>query len=803
MPIHEADQLPTYPNLKITYTIYSILDLSGDYRINRTLLAELVLPGPALRMIFDRVTQATATLVLLVCSVALGPTRAVPNPLEVYTEVTQKTLDWLKAGNDKITDQKLPITQAFSELGLSNKDTLKMIAETLYCASEDIEKHKRCTSHYHWLLQDTAIYRVDDKSKSLYLGYSFFINKPPLSPDHQRLLIYESASALWENVSKLVSRFPSYQQFHVGYRTGGSLAALIAFRVASTKALPFFKARNNSANQIKAITLSQYPILPRALLFDPIGNANFAALREANEAPAGEKDDEFIVLGTPIVLRGYSPDPIPLKLTNERLMKFISLKSRAEVNLVSMKESRYEAIKNDVSTRLALIKDVADDFVKVFPEMAHRLYGYTQDICVAGVEQLLHDYLPHSYDHEVSCQVRDRRGVTSRLSKTEFTIRCSLIPQEKDESKHQVASAPRIVFASYDSRLAIMSEQENACDQLKGTLEEDTEWSICISDLVRNSHELALISSHTAEKGENCRFIPGPLTNDWGEMPKGCFIKPQTSDDMLRLIYEQNPRVFYSLIDPRTMDFPKSCTNILYPILYRGSQIESIQASIRIAARYLKAMNRDDSVESTRRDPYSKRLHTELLPGIFRQHSTEQYITQSLKLSNNHFVADENIARGIIKCISNENTKFLDCTIRANQWIPGACPDFCAEGKGTEVCRIIAWCHGVKAFVGTTNVNLPLVNGALIDGTLRALEVTNMAQYALYRYSEKTLISKLLTTTDYYLGVFFPNLPVLERINAEELRLKRGKGRQRVDDEKEIWYEYGGIRPIEETDSSE
>lgn len=752
-------------------------------------------------MILDRVAQTTATLVLLVCSVGLGSTRAFPNPLEVYTEVTHKALDWLKAGNDKLTARRLPVESSFPELGLSNKETLRMIAETLYCASETIENNKRCAPHYEWLLQDSAIYRVDEDSKSLYLGYSFFINKPPLSPDHQRLLIYESASALWTKVVELVLKYPSYQQFHVGYRTGGSLAALIAFRVASTKSLPFFKARNNSANQIKVVTLSQYPILPRGLRFDPIGEANFAALREADDALAGDNDDEFVVLGTNIALKGYSHDPVPIKLTNERLMKFISLKSRAEVNLVSMKEKRYEAIKQDVAMRLALIKDVTDDLVKVFPEMAHRLYGHTQDICVAGVEQLLHDYLPHSYDYEVSCQVRDRRGVTSRLSKTEFTIRCSLLPRAKEGTHSNTALAQRIVFASYDSRLALMGEQESACDRLKGTEEEDTEWSTCISDLVKSSYELALISSHSTEKGDNCRFLPGLLTNEWGEMPKGCFVKPQTTDDMLRSIYEQHPSVFYSFIDPRTMDFPTSCTSVLHPMLYRGAQRETIRASTSVAAHYLKSMNQDQGEYSTRRGQYSKRPPTELLPSIFRIHSTEQYATETLKLSNNHFVADESIAHGIIKCISSGNTRFLDCTLRANQWIPGACPDFCAEGRGTEICRIVAWCDGVKAFVGTTDVSIPLLSGTLIEGTLKALEVTNMAQYALYRYSKKTLINKLITTTDYYLGVFFPELPVIDRIEAEELRLKRGRGRKREDDEREIWHDYGGIRPLEVSSS--
>lgn len=676
---------------------------------------------------------------------------ALKNLVTSHYELQLNQMHWLAgAAMEKplVSGAEHITLKPFAELGLSNEDTIMKISQTLRCASQDHNAllEGACAGSFKSLVKDWVIVLQDDENKAFFFGYSFFINRPLAEPEEFRNIIYERAKEAWEAILPLTSNHVTYQQYHVGYGSGGSTAHLIAHRVLTSRALPFIRlSLHNELNQIKVITVSATPMLTDDVSNDPIGLVNHANfVTNAREVPG------YRFRGTMIKIPNYKVERSRMEVPLERLALFSTSKS-ALIRLQSMREDARKDFKNAVLTRLETVEMIAMDFAKIFKKKARKLYGQDQIFCAQNIEDVLENYLPHAEDSKISCQVRE----SEEVSKEEFNIRCVITLKNDDGDGEGGKGSKSFGIASFHGRLTSLNKYGKVCGEIGASQDPREKWSKCLHALVLGNEELSLISPHSKDKNGNCRFIPNLKHPNWSRRPIGCAIKPTAMDDSLYYMYEEEPNLFHSLI-PDNAEFPPACTSVIRPIVFRGDSKQKAKELLGDVAYYFEEMAHREYQRSlpTRR--------TSSLPILFTPHDTNTFRTKNLALGSNLFIADGLVVDNILKCVNSPNAKFVDCTVPANQWIPGACPSFCTTDQQQQVglCKIMTHCPSVSAFIGISNIYLPQIFANSVADATEALIQSDIAQHVLYTFTKHGHLARL---SEVNVGIFFTKLPQIQK----------------------------------------
>jgi hypothetical protein len=635
-----------------------------------------------------------------------------------------------------------------TELGLSSDATVGKIAMTLFCASQDPDGAPKGCANFVTLVKNQVIVLQDDEKKRLYLGYSFFINRPQLSPEHFRNIIYDRAQKAWKVMLPLVSKHLDYEQFHVGFGPGGSVAHLIAHRMLTTSALPFVAmTKNNDLNQVKVVTVRAAPIFTEDVTSDPIGPANHAAFIMDKKAIPGYRS-----FGTKILLPNYKVEKSKLEVPLERLALF-STHETAAIRLRAMREEQRKDYRDAVLRQLEIVDMVASDLINAFSGKAFSLYGQDQTTCASSIAEALEKFLPHDRHSMIFCNVRNSGDKANRK---EFTVRCVL--KEKDDDKEAFH------LASYRAHLALFSRQDEACKKLEGAGAPKEKWSTCLRDIVVNNDELSLISPYAGDDSGNCKFIPNLRRPDWARRPVGCVVKPVALDDALYHMYDTAPNLFHSLI-PDDSIFPDSCLSVIKPLYFQKDAKHSAESLFEVVADYFGEM-------TYHRHKGSRLAKKSNLPTLFVEHDTKTYHTKSLTFSSGMFVADDEVDRKLRRCIASRHTKFLDCTVPVNQWIPDACPSFCATDKSNKLCETMTFCASINAFISVFSIYAPQVRTAIAASARKALKESDIAQYALYDFTKRSIIEFYGITV----GLFFTKLPELSKPSAKSGQKTKTRG---------------------------
>ena len=722
------------------------------------------------------------------------------SPLIVHNEIINSELKWmayrsdddsiLKSSNDEIKGNP------FFELGYVSNDIITEFSLTLYCTTfPSPSKSEKC-QHYRLLPNSRVIMYVHEATKAIYFGYKFFVNYPPVPLYKQRLEIYKQADAAWSAIAPIINKHLDYQQFHVGYRSGGSIASLIAFRILTSKSLPFHQIKDNALNQVRVLTVSEISMFSNRLLFDPSGKANYANLK-LNNAKRNEasSDTGYVDLGVRIQLPGPSSETSSSKrepnLSNKKLASYLVWGSKNIQALKSKKEAAMTTLQKFVKSEIELVQNVASSLTETFPDIiAHNLYGYEQFTCIRELQNELNRFLPHPNGTIIAC--RDKDEGKEKRRKSTFKIECALLNTQNetkndssygslrnyvdfnryigqyyyDTAKNVISHAMGWnsnkskevdekfqIFASFTAKESQFDQECHKVCEYPHDLYETKGWNKCIQKLTSASPEIRLISPH---ENDSCRFIPGKITENWITTPKGFLVNPEPNSDLLHKIYKSNPATFYSFIATDTTEFPSDCQGILKPIPYSEQMLKKIEPVSKKLATYWEEM--DDDYEEGNSSRIDKSL-----PLMFQKHSTPQFMTVKLKLSSG-FLANQDTVNNLQHCASR-HTKYLDCTIRANIWIPDACPEFCqqlddAKEDTLYLCKAVKYCSEAKAHISLETYDMPYYRSKIEE---QIKDLATPAQFALFHFTSEGY-SKFLGIKNNYALVFFKQKPKVQRV---------------------------------------
>jgi hypothetical protein len=666
---------------------------------------------------------------------------------------------------DPLQDKSLGDFKSFKaesriELGLVNEDTVAKIAKTLHCSSEDIATTKEC-AEFKPRIKDRVIMLKDDTTKSLYFGYAFIVNSSGLGGDNFRNVIYERAQDAWAEISDEVARNPTYQQFHIGYTSGGSIAYLIGCRVLASAALPFSNLESNELNYVKVVTVDELPIYTSDTLYDPVGKVNHAILTTTSNQSSSPDYSHF---GTIIDLPKYAVRK-HAGLSIERLALFMSHRN-ALSRLQGMSERARKRFNYTVRNQLAIVDAISADLVQVFSKRSFALYGQRQNEFANILEDYLGRFLPHRRESEIWCKAKN--PAPKPFDPNSFMIQCSIKPEETAEKLY--------ALASFEASLIDVLEREEKCNEIKIPHLHTSVWSKCIRDIALQSDELSLISPYGDGDSGNCHFFADMKTIPWNKNSQGFIVKPNSSDESLALLYNHEPLLFLSLFAEH-VTFPKSCVSVIKPVRLKDNELVDASKLLGIIFKYFQHMSREFVLNGTR-DSHNQ------LPELFRSHHTKKFVTKQFVLSGHQFVADDKVAQEILRCTSSKHAKIIDCTLTGNHWIPNACPEFCIHGKpeNLHVCTQIMYCPTISAYIGYTPKRFSSVlRTSIVSLTTPELESSNLAQYALYSFSTNSYLDLYEMTV----GVFFTKLPNVEMVRKNR-SMKRTIRGQKLDED-ELW----------------
>lgn len=711
------------------------------------------------------------------------------SPIMSHEKLCENQMEWISGpiGETPLGDFANLELPEFKELGLLPKEVVSKISKTLQCASENINQESVKCKGFEWVQEHRVILSKDDSQNRLFFGYNFFINRPELDADHFRNVIFERANKAWSLISKVIAENPTFQQFHVGFASGGSMAYLIANRVLSSHALPFYEMTpKNNLNQVQVVSFEEVGVFTDNVVFDPVGPTNHGTFLTRKK-----QDDGYALFGTHILIAPYKLEKSRMDIPIDRLARFSSQKE-ALARLKAMNKDDRKEYKDELVRQLNIAELIAFDFGTIFSEKSFDLFGAEQISCARNLGDQLEEFLPHDEKSVITCKVFKRPN--TKVDKNNFSIKCSL--------KVHDGEGETISLASYGAQLTTFTEREAACKALKVSKPVQNAWSQCINDLVVNSDELSLILPYNSKETDNCRFIGEMSMKDWNTQPKGCIIKPQASEDPLHKLYDEMPGVFFSLIPAHSM-FPESCNTVIGPMFFLGDALKEARKILHLTADYFNEMfqsrphsnnnrniiNNDNNNGNSNRNNFRSRL----LPELFIQHDTENFQTSRLDFSSHHFLADDEVARKILTCVNSEHSKLLDCSSPSNQWIPGFCPEFCSAAidneQRIELCDMMMHCPALDAFIGFKNEILATIQSYVrttaLDQIRASLGDAQVAQYVLYRFTSHGLIKK--NYSEYTVGIFFTQMPEIQSIPIDNRR-KRHKTREQQLDDDEIWH---------------
>ena len=620
---------------------------------------------------------------------------AIASPLEVYEKLINLQSEWTVRGQREKAatgaSELAPIA-AFPELCVAHESTRAAIAQTLVCASYiPINGEESPCRLYEFLLDGAVAVRLDKTEKQIFIGYRYILGvKEAAGTNATRVAIFEQAMRIWPAIKEYLAdeEKRDYQQFHVGYGTGGSFASLMGMRVLASKALPYGAAgsEKNLLRQVKVMSVQEISVFSPHFVWDPVGSDNHIILFPAHIIPA----NHGLSFGKRLAIAACTTESNAPDVSADQLAAF------APGHILTEENTEY--FQRTLRHHQNVVKHCSDQIPPSIPSAASIMRGTEQTACMTDVQDILTNFLPSQVGSFECAAERLRESSTSSSENTaidseNFTIICHVTTK----------TGERVELVKMLARLSDFDSRVRDCATMNSTMTKDSDRSkkhttviessktlsasglraskfrICLEDLTKNNPQWSLLFPDT---NKSCKFVPLLRTEGWSRHGDGCLIRPIFNKKMLKKLVNEQPALFMNLM-PKGTAFPESCKTIIESTPMSWEEQDQMTPHFKETLKFLETQ-----VPSTS--------------------STMVVYNRRVPLKNNFFkllgqshlpVDDGRAAARLAKCFSpNQQKVFFDCTKTINQWIPGVCPSFCAE-TASVMCSKIMYCKPIRGYV--------------------------------------------------------------------------------------------------------
>ena len=601
-------------------------------------------------------------------------------------------------------------TRVFPSLAYVDDDVSNKISSIIHCLTHGLGHVSDCCEEMS-RLSDHVIFHRDDQARKLYFGYSFVINYPPVSAEDYASLILFLAEKSWSPFAAVLKGLLHYEQIHIGYGSGGTLATLIArrFLIAS-------RNYRNIFNHVKVVTIDEFPMYPRNSMLDFIGNQNHLIIN------SGGRGQEFNQKITSIHdLKDYTLPEVTDKwnIAAHLILRHSSLIIRG-FGEVKEGTKDYLNIERVVKRQLLNAATIGKALPLQWDNLVTSISNSAHSSCAHQVELQVSRFLPHLAEMQLVCKATSQSS--EEANQDIFRINCAFV----SKGEHLRETHP---VSSYVARMSMIDEYPKTCSALARATIPQKRWSHCLHGIVAQSEELSMISSYRSNnEPPNCKFFNTEKVDfSWSLAPRGCVVVPEARDDLLREINQHNPRLLLSMIPVHT-EFPPLCKGLIKPLLLGQAEVAALKNSIKEVSEYLK--------EILGQAPESPAFYTR-----------EKYISNEPLLIK---------GEALIACL-NGQPRIVNCKLETNRWITGTCPDFCRKTvpntQNDFLCQSIVACPEQAAYIVISGAYVPQLRRSLLNYTKRLLEGSNSFNYALYSFRRTTLMGKLGMVSYTFVGI--------------------------------------------------
>lgn len=635
--------------------------------------------------------------------------RRFPAPVAAYEAFRLNQLSWLRNSAKETAKNLFPAypPRILPSLALVDEAALMTISLTL-----------KCLAHGAYQVDDGCrafnrpssyiIFSRDDQRRRIHFGYSFVVNSPARSTEDYASLILYLAEQCWPHVAATLKDIPTYEQFHVGYGSGGTLATLVARRF-------LLASRNysNVFNHVKVLTVDEIPLYPKNVLLDLIGSQNHLIIDLNKRA---EEHCKKLVSVHPLSDYSASADD-GLKLP-ESLVGHHSSWTLRGIEGASVKSKDYQATEKSIAKHLAMVAKLGHDLPNMWGDVERSLSNHAHATCARQLETQISRFLPHLSEVQIVCKAKMQ--TVEESTEDRFRIDCETASKGGSvRETHQLAS--------YLARMSSFDDYQKACAAIASVVQPKKRWSRCIHGLASQAEELSMISPYRPNsEPAKCRYFnTAKVDFNWAFSPRGCVVVPEAQDEFLSQINQQSQRLFLSLI-PKYVAFPALCRGLIEPLLLGGAETAALRSAIAEVSNYLRKTlgAAPDSLE---------------------------YVTKERFLSREPFIVK---GEAIIKCLT-EDPRIINCQLEANQWITGACPKFCQRSRLNEqasyLCHSVITCPTQQAHIVVGGAYLPQVRRSPVKYARNVLKNADLADYALFNFRRTGMLSVVSNT---FVGIF-------------------------------------------------
>lgn len=693
------------------------------------------------------------SLVAVLCggSAAIGQ----PPRLESIQELDSLRLNRLIWARRAVQDRQLRLTledsqqetplddcRSLEPLPFVPEGCRRRISLTMLCASD--ENYSNDCAAFKSLAPAPVRYLEDGETHSLYFGYPFILDRPigketEIQASRLRNILIHRADEARKAIKEVIDKHPGWEQYHVGYHTGGTLAYLLGqWAVVYCSRAETALSLINDDNLVKVVTFRELPIFSKGFRGDVVGNLNHLAI-----LPEGQTESEgsLKIFGT-IRHTTKVEQGTYFRLVKVDQLAEYSPRRTALSSLTSLSKEARGLFLNHVREHLYSVQQAAKQLSGIIFEQGQRMRRGPYERCARSVGQQLAAFLPLPKGFEAICTVDIPRA------NVPFKIQCSI--PIRFEGTNQASTIPVV---SYTARLVDFDAKHRACGQINPlrttTASPDAlpEWEACIKDLALGSDLLTLLSPYSRVGDGNCRFFADDkATKDWATHPEGCVASPDFAAGILRNLYQTFPDLFLQLI-PLQMGISPSCQRVIRPVQLPPAERTDARNKFAQLLQYFKQLNSSPgplALPSRRVLPRPNRpIQVPLRPALFTEHDTPSFRTMSVKIGPGRFVADEQVAAELINCLEKGSPPIINCNYRTNQLLR-ACPDFCAFSQSPKeaspFCNAMIFCESVQAFVGFASQGFSLLYRThhAVQKTLRLLDSSEIFQYGIWSYRSKS-----------------------------------------------------------------
>lgn len=649
-----------------------------------------------------------------------------------------------RINNINVPDIESP--NVFTKAIDQSQEVMIGIFEMIYCTGMALGKNKKakiCKEMIQIVDGSVFLRRVNDHT--VIIAYRPIFNVSNANPFEFLSGLYNRTMELWKTgIKNVVRKHEMDQQIHIGFGTGGTMANLMVNYIMTCDDFRIAALNNgkNSLNQINLVTVDELPILTK------IGIKNFKIQKENY---LRYLSDELTSILDLCLIKNYTHDWIKENNNSDNGEILVKVHGRSFSfpesfkNLIS--KSQFDKYKNVSLTSNKFNKKTIENFIPTNLKNSKFLYSNIKmknklkkfleknnNTLIKYYKILSSDYVDQKSLFFKNSALRTAKLLKNELKKYIYVgkdVNCRVSKSAKSESGMKfiiVCNIGKHKVAEFNCLRGKLGDKEENCAKLiadSDRYDEQHRWVPCIKTLFSTRKYRELMNVYDEQAKLDCKFIPDSLFIADDEI-SGSFIRSTFYAGDYEQLYENSVDIFASLIG-KNMKFPKDeCSSILKPIVKNSSEYNKIQ---KLASTYTRDMSKMVSKARINRIRRFKPMEME---------------TDDFELMEFHMFP-KNLPilnyNSLKLCTSGETETFgdgslvINCNIKFNQWISGACPSICRKSlKKSEIqkiCTNIIPCNKLKAYISLQegNVMENYVFGMSLKDTSSTLMKYNQKHY--------------------------------------------------------------------------